>query len=88
MELLKKTCTQFITRMAAWLLLTFFICIHNQLNSMHSIITYLSIIITYYLVFEKWIHQIDSKNEWLLLSGSIMAIFGLVFVLTLEKPFS
>ena len=24
----------------AWLLLTFFICLHNQLSSMHSIVTY------------------------------------------------
>ena len=32
---------QFSTRMAAWLLLTFFICLYNQLNSEHSIITYL-----------------------------------------------
>ena len=30
------------------------------------------------------IHQIDSKNGWLLLSAK----FGLVFLLTLEKPFS
>ena len=28
------------TRMTAWLLLTFFICLHNQLTSIHSIITY------------------------------------------------
>ena len=30
--------TQFITRMAAWLLLTFFVYLHNQLSSIHSII--------------------------------------------------
>ena len=36
-----KNCfTQFSTRMAAWLLLTFFICLHNQLSSIDSIITY------------------------------------------------
>ena len=34
---------------------------------------------------ESVIHQIDSKNEWLLLSASYTAKFGLVFVLTLEK---
>ena len=34
------------------------------------------------------IHQTDSKNEWLLLSASFMAKFGLVFVLTLESVFS
>ena len=31
------------------------------------------------------IHQIDSKNEWLLLLASFTAKFGLVFVLTLEN---
>ena len=36
-----KICfTQFSTRMAAWLLLNFSICLHNQLSSMNSIITY------------------------------------------------
>ena len=33
------------------------------------------------------IHQIDSKNEWLLISASFMAKPGLVFILTLEKHF-
>ena len=28
--------TQFSTRMGAWLLLTFFTCLHNQLSSTHS----------------------------------------------------
>ena len=34
------------------------------------------------------VDQIDSKNEWLLLSASCTAKFGLGFVLTLEKAFS
>ena len=34
------------------------------------------------------IHQIDSKNEWLLLPARFTAKFGLVFVLTLENSFS
>ena len=34
------------------------------------------------------IHQIDSKNEWLLLSKSFTAKFELVFDLALEKAFS
>ena len=38
-------------------------------------------------MFENVIHQIDSKNEWLLLSASFTAKFGLVFVLTLENVF-
>ena len=37
-----------------WLLLTFFICLHNQLSSFNSIIVQMS---------EKRVHQIDSKNE-------------------------
>ena len=32
--------TQFSIRMAAWLLLTFYICLHNQLSSIYSSITY------------------------------------------------
>ena len=31
------------------------------------------------------IHQLDSKNEWLLLSVTFMAKFELVFVLTFES---
>ena len=37
---------------------------------------------------EKRVHQIDSKNEWLLLSVAFMAKLELVFVLTFEKAFS
>ena len=33
------------------------------------------------------IHQLNSKNEWLLLSGNFTTKFGLVFVLTLENAF-
>ena len=33
------------------------------------------------------IHQIGSKNEWLLLSASFTGKFGMVFVLTLENTF-
>ena len=48
----------------------------------------------HYHVFEEYkclknvIHQIDSKNERLLLSASFTAKFGLAFVLTLENAFS
>ena len=45
-------------------LLTFFISLHNQLSSMHSIITYYRV-----PIFEKNIHWFGSKNEWLLLSA-------------------
>ena len=34
------------------------------------------------------IHQIDSKNEWLLLSVTFMAKLELIFVLTIENAFS
>ena len=33
------------------------------------------------------IYQIDSKNEWLLLSASFTAKFGLIFVLTWKTLF-
>ena len=39
-------------------------------------------------MFKKVIHQIGSKNEWLLLSASFTAKFELVFVLTMENTFS
>ena len=39
-------------------------------------------------MFQNVICQIDSKNEWLLVSASFMAKFGLVFVLTPENTFS
>ena len=37
---------------------------------------------------EKRIHQIDSKNEWLLFSVTFTAKLELVFVLTFENAFS
>ena len=81
----KRLCfTQFSTRMAVLLSLTFFICFHNQLSSMatSSIIAYF-----YYRCLKNVIHQINSKNDWLLLSGSFTASFELDFVLTLENTF-
>ena len=62
-----------------WLLLTFFICLHNQLSSFNSIIVQMS---------EKQIHQVGSKNEWLLLSETFTVKLELVFVLTFENAFS
>ena len=41
-----------------------------------------------YRCLKNVIHQIDSKNEWMLLSASFTAKFRLVFVLTLENAFS
>ena len=37
---------------------------------------------------EKNIHQVGSKNEWLLLSETVTAKLELVFVLTFEDAFS
>ena len=45
-----------------WLLLTLFICLHNQLSSVDSIIVQMS---------EKRNSLVDSKNEWLLLSVTL-----------------
>ena len=41
-----------------------------------------------YRCLKNVIHQIDSKNGWVLLAASFTAKFGLVFVLTLENAFS
>ena len=68
--------THVSTRMAAWLLLTFFICLPNQLSSIHSIKR-----ITEYRCLKIVIHQIDSKNEWLHLSASSTAKFWVGFCL-------
>ena len=46
------------------LLLTFFVCLHDQLGSFNSIILEMS---------EKHDSQVGSKNEWLLLSETFMA---------------
>ena len=60
-----------------WLLLTFFICFHNQLSSFNSIIVQMS---------EKE-SQVGSENGWLLLSVTFTAKLELDFVLTFENPF-
>ena len=62
-----------------WLLLTFFICLQNQLSSFDS---------TTYRCLENVIHQIDSKNEWLLRSITFTAKLELFIVLTFENAFS
>ena len=79
-----KTCAllnlvQKFNEIQGWLLLMFFICLHNQLSSFNSIIVQMS---------EKRVHQIESKNEWLLFSVTFTAKLELVFVLTVESAFS
>ena len=61
-----------------WLLLTFFMCLHNQLGSFNSNIVQMS---------EKR-DSSNSKNEWLLLSVTFTAKLELDFVLTFENAFS
>ena len=61
-----------------WLLLTFFTCLHNQLSSFNSII---------YRCLKNVIHQIGSKNEWLLLLVAFTAKLELLFVLTFKNAF-
>ena len=65
--------------MKGWLLLTLFICLHNQLSYFNSIILRMS---------GRRDSSIDSKNEWLLLSVTFTGIFELVFVFTFENAFS
>ena len=66
--------------MAAWLFQIFFICLHNQLSSIYSINMYQE-----NRCLKNVVHQIVSKNVWLLLSASFTAKVGLIFVLTLEN---
>ena len=56
----------------------------------YTINFYYTLYYTYkeYRCLENVIHQIDSKNEWLLLPASFTAKFGLVFVWTMENAFS
>ena len=60
-------------------LTNYFIRLRNHLKSFNSIIVKMS---------EKRVHQIDSKNKWLLLSVTFKAKLELVFVLTFENAFS
>ena len=55
--------------MAGWLILTLFICLHNQLSSVDSIHSIRCL--------KNTIQKIDSKNEWLLFSASFTAKVGL-----------
>ena len=66
--------------MQGWLLLTFLICLHNQLSSFNSIIVQMSQ--------KRDSSKIDSKNESLLLSVTFTAKLELVFILTFENAFS
>ena len=75
-----------LTSVKEWLLgflWPFFKCFHNQLRSIHSVTR-----IKEHWCLKNVIQQIDSKNEWLLLSASFTAKFGLVFVWTLGHTFS
>ena len=56
-----------------------FLCLNNQ---------FYVLIPLWYICLKNVIHQIDSKNEWLLLSVTFTAKIELVFVLTFENAFS
>ena len=58
-------------KMAGWLLLTFLICLHNQLSSILHCIHVLRV-----QMFENVIHQIDRKNKWVLLLASLRQNLG------------
>ena len=75
--------------MDGWLLLTFLIYSHNQLSSViHSIITYENMMFEKkYGCLKNVIHQIDIKNEWLLVPASFSAKFRLASVLDWEMLF-
>ena len=77
--------TQFSTGIASWLLLMFLTWLLNQLSTIHSIISTIPLSI---ISLKNVIHEIDSKNGWLLLSVSFTTKFGLILVLTLENAFS
>ena len=66
--------------MAGWLLLIFFIWLHNQLSSIHSIIAYYE-----HRYLKNAIHQIDGKNEWLHLSAKFTANFLARFTVSVLK---
>ena len=51
-------------------------------------VNYVLLIPLLYRCLKNVIHQIDSKNEWLLLSVTFMAKLELVFVLTFQNAFS
>ena len=69
--------------MAGWLLLIFFYMFTQSIK----FYTF-----NYYVLrlqcLKNGIHQIDCKNEWLVLSARFTVKVGLVFVLTLENAFS
>ena len=65
-----------------WLLMTFFLCLHNHFFSIYCHI------IKEYRCLKNVIHQLE-RNEWLLLSAFQQGLRQkLVFVLTQENAFS
>ena len=70
---------QIFIEIQGWLLLTFFIFLHDQLSSFNSIIVQMS---------KSMIHQVGNENVSLLFSVTFMAKLELDFVLTFEKAFS
>ena len=69
--------TEKFVEIQGWLLLTFFICLQNQVL----------LIPLSYRCLKHVIHQIDSKNECFFLSVTFTAKRKLVFVLNFENAF-
>ena len=63
-----------------WLLLKFFIYLHNQLSSFNSTVVS-------YRCLKNVIHQIDSINGWLLLSVIFTSKLEVGFCLNIQKCF-
>ena len=60
----------------------------TRLAASHVFHMFTQLIPLSYRCLKNVIHQIDSKNEWLLLSVTFTAKFELAFVLTFENAFS
>ena len=62
--------------MATWLLLTSFIYVYTNNEVLYITLSH----IKEYKCLKNVFHDIDSKNEWMLLSASFTSKFELVFV--------
>ena len=78
-ELVLLNSLQKLIETQGWLLLTFLICLYNQLSSFDSIVVQIS---------EKRDSSNRQLNEWLLLSVTFTAKLELILVLIFEKTFS
>ena len=73
---------QFSTKMAAWLPLTFFICLHHELSSTHFTIKYQE-----YRCLKNMIHQTDSEKRIVTPFSKFYGKIWVGFCLNTGKPF-